>query len=177
MDKQLAQKLKQIKCVILDVDGVLSNGILYISNQGDELKTFHVHDGVGILLIQKAGYQVAVITNSQNDIIERRMQQLNIQHYYSGQRNKLAAFEHLKQTLKLTNQQCLYIGDDLPDLAIMQQVGVACTVANGRSELKADADYITHANGGDGAVREVCDLLLACSETKELALERFLNDD
>lgn len=169
------KQLNEIKCLITDVDGVLSNGLLYLTNHDDEIKTFHVHDGMGLKLLMHAGIEVSVITTSKNHIIDKRMQQLGIQHYFSGYRNKLKAYHLLKQRLDLGDHQIAYIGDDLPDLPILQKVSFKVAVADARPELKNIANYITNAIGGHGAVREVCDLILNATNTLEAALESYLN--
>ncbi len=175
MDEQLKAKISKIRCFITDVDGVLSNGLLYLSNQGDEIKAFHVHDGMGLKLLMCSEVEVAVITTSKNQIIETRMRQLNLKHYYSGQVDKRAAYADLKTKLALQDEQFAYIGDDLPDIAVMQQVGLKFAVNNARPEVKAIADYVTNDQGGDGAVREVCDLILNYNGKMQHALERYLN--
>lgn len=176
MSHQLKDKLQNIRCLISDVDGVLSNGLLYLSNHGDEIKTFHVHDGVGLKLIMNAKIHVAIITTSKNKIIDNRMQQLNIEHYFSGELDKRNAYNQLKAQLKLKDNQFAYIGDDLPDLPILKQVGFKVAVADARPEVLEIADFITQNKGGHGAVREVCDLLLACNNKQQIALENYLNE-
>jgi 3-deoxy-D-manno-octulosonate 8-phosphate phosphatase (KDO 8-P phosphatase) len=171
----IQHKLKNIKCLICDVDGVLSDGRLYLTNSGDELKSFHVHDGVGLKLLMQAGIEVAVITTSANQIIENRMHQLGIEHYFCGNINKKNDYQTLKNRLNLSDAQMAYVGDDLPDLPVLEQVGCKFTVANGRAELKTKVDYVTDANGGEGAVREICDLILQSQQCLESALSSYLN--
>ena len=170
------KKLNGIRCLICDVDGVLSNGLLYLSNNGDEIKTFHVHDGVGLKLLMHAGIQVAVITTSCNNIIDKRMSQLNIEHYFSGELDKRHAYNELKKQLQLEDHQFAYIGDDLPDLPILEQVGFKVAVANARAEVIEIADLVTKNNGGEGAVREICDKILASNNALKGALTSYLND-
>lgn len=167
--------LKNIRCLICDVDGVLSNGLLYLTNRGDEIKTFHVHDGVGLKLLMNADIHVAIITTSCNKIIDKRMEQLNIEHYFSGVLDKRKAYQTLKDRLQLADEQFAYIGDDLPDLPVLKQVGFKVAVANARPEVLAIADFVTKNTGGHGAVREVCDRLLKENEVLMQALERYLS--
>lgn len=171
---ELIGKAKRIKCLICDVDGVLTDGLLHIDNLGNELKSFHVQDGMGLKLLMAADIVVAVITTSQNAVIDHRMKQLGILHYFTGQVDKRDAFEQLKSRLDLSNQEIAYIGDDLPDLAIIQQVGLGVAVANAVRQVKEFAAWQTEQQGGRGAVREVCELILNAQGKQEIALERYL---
>lgn len=158
------------------MDGVLSNGFIYLTNQGDEIKSFHVHDGLGIKLLMHAGIEVAVITTSANHIIETRMGQLGIRYYFSGYRNKINAYHMLKQQLNLADHQFAYVGDDLPDLKVMEQVGFSVAVADAAEEIKQCAHYITCHPGGKGAIREVSNLILRSNNLLETALTRYIAD-
>jgi 3-deoxy-D-manno-octulosonate 8-phosphate phosphatase (KDO 8-P phosphatase) len=150
-----------IKCLILDVDGVLTNGVIWLTEQGMEFKAFHVHDGVGIKRLQNAGVTVAVISGRSSGSVTHRMAELQIQHVYQGCTDKLAVFYQLINKLGIKPTEVAYIGDDLPDLPVMQQVGLSIAVANACAEVKAAAHWRTEKRGGDGAVREACDRLLA----------------
>lgn len=171
----LLNKAKKIKCLICDVDGVLTDGLLYLDNTGNEQKAFHVQDGMGLKLLMAANIQVAVITTSRNAVIDHRMKQLGIQHYFKGQVDKREAFKQLKSKLQLENDAFAYIGDDLPDLAIIQQVGLSVAVANAVKQVKQFAVMQTQQHGGRGAVREVCDLILDAQQLQEQALAQYLN--
>lgn len=172
---ELMNKAKKVKCLICDVDGVLTDGLLYIDNQGNELKSFNVQDGLGIKLLLAADIQVAVITTSINAVIDHRMRQLGISHYYKGQIDKRNAYQQLKKTLALADDAFAYIGDDLPDLPLIQQVGFGVAVANALPSVKEFADWQTNLLGGRGAVRELCDLILQAQNKTETALARYLN--
>jgi len=172
---ELLEKAKKIKCLICDVDGVLSDGLLYIDNHGNELKTFHVQDGMGLKLLMAAGIEVAVITTARNEVVDHRMQQLGIKLYYKGQVDKRDAYQQLKKSLNLQDEQCAYIGDDLPDLPIIQQVGLGVAVANAVRQVKEFAAWQTEQIGGRGAVREVCDLILNAQNKADLALAGYLS--
>lgn len=172
---EILEKAKKIKCLVCDVDGVLTDGQLYIDNQGNELKTFHVQDGMGLKLLMAAGIEVAVITTSVNLVIDHRMKQLGITHYFKGQVDKRAAYQQLKNTLNLQDEQFAYIGDDLPDLPLIQQVGLGVTVANGVRQVKEFAAWQTEQSGGRGGVRELCDLILNAQGKAEMALTGYLN--
>lgn len=171
---ELQEKASHIRCLICDVDGVLTDGNIYMMADGSELRTFHVHDGMGLKFLMNSGIQVAIITTSKVSVIDHRMKQLGITHYYRGQVNKLAAYEHLKQTLQLPDYAFAYIGDDLPDWEIMQQVGLSIAVGDAVDAVAQKADWHTQKKGGHGAVREVCDALMAFNNTTELALRAYL---
>lgn len=172
--KQLIEQAKKIQCLICDVDGVLSDGLLHIDNHGNELKSFHVQDGMGLKLLMAAGIEVAVITTARNAVVDHRMKQLGINHYYKGQVDKREAYEHLKKTLQLEDAQCAYIGDDLPDLPLIRQAGLGVAVANAVPLVKEYADWQTQQEGGHGGVRELCDLILAAQNKTEQAIEGYL---
>ena len=172
----LLEKAKKIQCVICDIDGVLTDGLLYIDNHANELKAFNIQDGLGLKLLMSAGIEVAIITGSKNDVIEHRMRQLDIRHYFKGQINKQAAFQELKIRLKLDNDAFAYIGDDLPDLPIMKQVGLSVAVSNAVRQVKDIATWTTERHGGRGGVCEVCDLILTAQDKMDAALAKFLNE-
>jgi len=170
----MEQKIHNIQCLICDVDGVLTNGYIYLDTNGNETRAFHVHDGVGLKLLLSAGIEVAIITTTDNNIIDDRMEQIGIKHYFKGQVNKQSAFDSLKQDLNLPNEAFAYIGDDLPDIPIMQQVGFAATVANAQPQVQQMVDWQSQKPGGGGAVRELCDLILSTQSKTELALTGLL---
>ncbi|MER2493300.1 3-deoxy-manno-octulosonate-8-phosphatase KdsC [Catenovulum sediminis] len=160
ISQPLAEHLKQIKLFICDVDGVFSDGRIYLGNDGEELKAFHTRDGFGIKAIINAGIQVAIITGRKSKIVENRMQSLGIQHIYQGQEDKTKAYQDLKKKLGLSDHQVAYIGDDIPDLEVMRQVGLPIAVADAHPIISQIGHYKTKIRGGFGAVRETCDLLL-----------------
>ncbi|MFT4060510.1 MAG: 3-deoxy-manno-octulosonate-8-phosphatase KdsC [Legionella sp.] len=165
---------KKIKCLICDMDGVLTDGLLYIDNNFNELKTFHIHDGVGLKLLMAANIEVAVITGSRNAVVDHRMQQLGIKHYYKNQLDKQTTYMQLKQTLNLEDEEMAYIGDDLPDLPLIQRAGLGVAVANAVPQVKKIADWQTEYTGGRGAVRELCDLILNAQNKMDLAITSYL---
>ncbi len=168
ISEQVANRFQQTQLLICDIDGVFSDGRIYLGNQGEELKAFHTRDGFGIKAIINAGIQVAVITGRKSKIVETRMTSLGIQHIYQGQEDKTQAFEQLCNTLNLTHQQVAYIGDDVPDLSVMEKVGLAIAVADAHPLILNLADYTTKNKGGFGAVREACDIFL---ETRGILAE------
>lgn len=174
MNPDLLTKLKAIKLLILDVDGTLTDGLIYYGNSGEILKAFHVHDGLGMHLLKKAGIELAIITAKQSDAVAHRMRELGLTHVYLGQHDKRPAYETLKSTLNLKDENIAYMGDDLPDLCLMQRAGVSFTLKNATSPMHQHADYITKKKPGRGAVREVCDLILEAQDKLEATIAPYL---
>jgi 3-deoxy-D-manno-octulosonate 8-phosphate phosphatase (KDO 8-P phosphatase) len=158
--EQITEKAKQLKLLILDVDGVLTDGRLFFDNSGTEYKCFHARDGHGLKLLQQTGVQVAVISGRQSNSVALRMKNLGITHVFQGHENKRGAFAALMADTGVTPGQCAYVGDDLLDLPIMQQVGLSIAVQDANFAVKERADWCTLLPGGQGAVREVCDLIM-----------------
>lgn len=156
----LAERANDIRLLVLDVDGVLTDGRLYFSPRGEELKSFHVRDGAGIVQILNAGLQVAVISGRQSRSVERRMTELGVTWIRQGIEDKLAALRELLDILSLGPQAVASMGDDTADLPIFAVARLAVAVADAHASVKLQAHFITQAAGGQGAVREVCDLLL-----------------
>ena len=150
-----------VRLAAFDVDGVFTDGRFYLSDDGIETKAFHTQDGFGIKKLLAAGIQVAVISSRNSRAVGARMAELGIEHVAQGASDKVAAFESIVAVLQLSATECVYVGDDVPDLPLLKRVGFAIAVANAVDEVKADCDYTTRAAGGSGAVREVCELLLA----------------
>ncbi|MFV9972992.1 MAG: KdsC family phosphatase [Francisella endosymbiont of Hyalomma asiaticum] len=153
---------RNIKLLILDVDGVLTDGKIIITNNGDELKNFDAKDGLGIVLVQKLGIKVAIITGKESKIVTDRFTSLGLdpEDILQGQKNKLKAYEFLKLKYKLNDDDIAYMGDDLPDLILMNKVAISATPAAAITVVKDYADYICQANGGAGAVREFCEYIM-----------------
>lgn len=161
VDSAVFETAKNISLLICDVDGVFSDGRIYMGNQGEELKTFHTRDGYGIKSLMNAGVEIAIITGRRSAIVENRMAALGIKHVYQGQDDKLTAYKDIKTKLNIAPQNTAYIGDDLIDWPVMEHVGLSVCVADGHPLLAKRAQFTTRINGGYGAVREVCDLILA----------------
>ncbi len=157
---EMMAKAENIRLLILDVDGVLSDGLIYMGNNGEELKAFNVRDGYGIRCVLTSGIEVAIITGRNAKLVEDRCETLGITHLYQGQSDKLLAFRELLDKLSLTADQVAYVGDDLIDWPVMAEVGLSIAVADAHPLLMPRAHYVTRIAGGRGAVREVCDLLL-----------------
>jgi len=156
----MRKKLKNIKLLILDVDGVLTDGKIYISDDGIESKSFNVQDGLGLKLLLANSIELAIITGRKSNATVKRMKELGIKHTYYKIKDKTKPFNALKKKLRLKDENIAYMGDDLPDLPIIQQVGFGVAVANAVLKVRRAADYVTKAKGGDGAVREVCEIIL-----------------
>ncbi len=160
-DLELNAALSRIKLVIFDVDGVLTDGKVMIDGEGKEYLRFDIQDGLGVFRGYRAGLQYAIITGRDTPAVDARAKQLRIEQVYQGQTNKRDAFQAVCEALDVEPHEIAYIGDDVNDLPIMEQVGFACAVANARPEVKAKAAMVTHSMGGDGAVREFLELVIA----------------
>lgn len=171
---QILERAAGIQLLALDVDGVLTDGRLYFSNTGDEIKAFSTMDGHGIKLLQHAGIEVALITGRHSDIVSKRASELGIRHVAQGRENKLAALDALLARLSLDYAQAAYIGDDWPDLPCIRRVALGVTVPDAHPELLRLAFCVTTRCGGNGAVREVCDWILKAGGHYEQALEASL---
>lgn len=156
----LTQKLKKIKLFVMDVDGILSDGRIIYDSQGSETKAFFVQDGVGLKGLKDFGIQLAIITGRSSPMVERRASELGIDHVIQGRDDKFTQLSRLAQSLGLGLDECAYMGDDLPDLKAIKEAGVGISVPNGCKEAKTAADIVTQKAGGQGAVREACELLL-----------------
>jgi len=157
----LEKKLDRIRLVAFDVDGVFTDGRFYLSDDGVESKAFNTQDGFGVRQLLDAGIAVAVISGRTSGAVERRMAELGVPHVVQGCKDKVAALDGIASSLGITRGECAYVGDDIPDLSLLDHVGVSIAVANAVQSLQRKCDITTHASGGSGAVREVCDLLLA----------------
>ncbi len=150
-----------IRLLVLDVDGVLTDGKLHFGPRGEALKLFHVRDGHGIKQLDKAGIEVAVISGRKSKMVEVRCRELGVRHVYQGEQDKVPAFEQLCSRLGVKEEACACVGDDVPDVPLMRRVALAFAVADAHPEARRAADIVTKLPGGAGAVREVCDYLLA----------------
>jgi 3-deoxy-D-manno-octulosonate 8-phosphate phosphatase (KDO 8-P phosphatase) len=172
--KQVLEKAKAVRLLLLDVDGVMTSGNLLYSKDAIDYKAFNVHDGLGIKLLQKSGVRVGIITGCKSEIIKRRAHDLGIDPIYQGQDNKLLPYEEIKQKLQLTDAEIAYVGDDLPDLPLLRRVGLPLTVSNAPPLLQEQAAYVSLAAGGRGAVRELCELIMQAQGTYSGIIESYL---
>lgn len=164
-----------IRLLLLDVDGVLTNGKLIYSNSGDELKTFNTQDGFGLRILQDAGVEVGVITARKSEIVERRAQELRFAHIYQGAPKKLGAFQEICKKTGLKPFEIAYMGDDWLDLVLLNRVGLALAPVNAVEEVKQAAHFVSSKKGGSGAVREVCELILHAQNLFDSTLARYQN--
>jgi 3-deoxy-D-manno-octulosonate 8-phosphate phosphatase (KDO 8-P phosphatase) len=175
MDDALRARAAKIRMLVLDVDGVLTDGKLYFDHAGNELKAFNTRDGLGMKALQRSGIEVAVITGRKSEAVSHRMAQLEIQHVYQGREDKLNAFLHLLELTGLEASQVCFAGDDWIDLPLLLRVGLAVSVADGEERVKEHAHWITQRNGGDGAVREICNLILAAQGKDQAIMDEILS--
>lgn len=170
ISNEVSTRAKSIRLALFDVDGVLTDGNIYIDSSGKELKAFNVQDGHGIRMLQHYGIEVGVITGRISKALEYRMQDLKVKHVFQGCKDKFSVFQELLSALNLSEQQVSFVGDDIVDLQIMSRCGLAVAVANAHTVVKRHAHWETSAKGGQGAVREVSELLLDAQGLLEKAL-------
>ena len=163
-----------MKLFLLDVDGVLTDGTITYTHEGNEIKSFHTRDGLGIRLLMESGVEVGLITARESEAVNRRVQDLGIKYVFQKAKNKLKIFENLLKELDLKPSEVGYMGDDWLDLPLLVRVGFAATVEDAVPEVLQVAHYVTKRKGGRGAVREVCDLILEANETQSGLLEKYL---
>ncbi len=170
----LLELAKKIRLLLLDVDGVLTDGRLYFAEDGIELKAFNILDGHGIKMLQATGVEVGIVTGRQSALVARRAANLGITILLQGREDKFCAVEEILAEKKIALSEVAYVGDDLPDLAAIRNVGLGMTVANAYALVKQHAKYVTQARGGEGAVREVCDFIMRAQNTLEAELEKYV---
>ena len=156
----MKERLQKIKMLLLDVDGILTDGRIIYSSDGSETKAFDVKDGHGLKMIQRAGIEVGIITGRKSSVVERRAKELGISILYQGAKDKLVPFREILEHHSIGEDEIAYVGDDIVDLPILLRVGFAATVADALPEVKQRVHYVTDRKGGKAAVREICDLIL-----------------
>jgi 3-deoxy-D-manno-octulosonate 8-phosphate phosphatase (KDO 8-P phosphatase) len=171
--QELLARARKIRLLICDVDGVLTDGRLYFTPDGQELKSFHARDGHGIKLLQRTGVETAVISGRSSPAVALRMSSLGVRHVYQGRESKLEPFRELLDLLHLNPEQTAFVGDDLLDLPLLRRAGLAVAVADAHYTLLDTAHWITARAGGQGAVREVCDLIMQAQNTLQAILESY----
>ena len=167
-------RARRIKLLALDVDGVLTDGRIHYASGGEELKSFSILDGLGIKMLRRAGIQIAIITGRQSSIVQRRAAELDIDHCVQGREDKLAALQEILQQTGIALEETAYIGDDLPDLGAILAVGMGLTVANACAEVAEKALWQSSRTGGDGAVREACEMLLHARGAWDAAIAGYV---
>ncbi len=169
----MLKKMERIKLLLMDVDGVLTDGRIIYDNLGNELKAFDVKDGHGLKMLQRAGIQLGIITGRSSQVVDKRAAELDIEILYQGVKIKLEPYLEIMAATGLTDEQIAYIGDDIVDLPLLRRVGFSATVADAVEDVKPLVDYVTSRPGGRGAVREVCDMLLRAGGHWESLTERY----
>ncbi|NQZ19388.1 MAG: HAD hydrolase family protein [Bdellovibrionales bacterium] len=154
-------KIKKIKMLVMDVDGIMTDTRIVLGSDGEWKRFFSVRDGIGIVHLMKMGYKTAVITGSNSPDVRKRMQGLKIDYFYENKLDKIPAFEELKAESGFSDEEISYIGDDVYDIPLLQMVGFSATVPEAIEEVKKECDYITERNGGYGAVRDLCHMILS----------------
>jgi YrbI family 3-deoxy-D-manno-octulosonate 8-phosphate phosphatase len=170
---KLEQRAQEIELVLADVDGVMTPGQIVFNNQGIEAKQFHIRDGLGIKLWQRAGYQFGLITGRSSHIVKIRAAELGVELVRQAAEDKLPVVHEILQQLRLEPRQACYIGDDLPDLPAMRAVGLAAAVADACVEVREAAHYVTTLGGGQGAVRETIEMILKSQRRWTDLIQRF----
>jgi 3-deoxy-D-manno-octulosonate 8-phosphate phosphatase (KDO 8-P phosphatase) len=174
LNAELLARFKNIKLLVLDVDGVMTNGGLTIGDDGQEYKTFHSHDGLGMKLLKASGVEMAIITGRTSNVVKKRAESTGVAHFYQGAEDKLVAFNDLVAKSGLQVSQCAFMGDDVVDLPPMLKCGLALAVPDSPALVLKYAHYVTAKVGGHGAVREVCELIMQAQGTFDGQMAQFL---
>ncbi|MDM8544876.1 3-deoxy-manno-octulosonate-8-phosphatase KdsC [Candidatus Venteria ishoeyi] len=172
--REILEKAAQIRLVLFDVDGVLTDGTLFVGDNGEEYKAFYARDGLGMVMLQRSGIDVGIITARTSNVVKFRMESLKIKYVRQGQIEKLPAFEQICQEAGLAAEQVAYVGDDVIDLPVMQKVGLAIAVADAHPLVLGQAHWVTEKNGGHGAARDVCELIMQAQKTWDAQVQQFM---
>lgn len=173
--QDILEKAANIKLIIFDIDGVLTTGALFIGDDGQEYKAFNSKDGHGLRMLQDGGVEVAIITGRTSNVVKHRAHDLGITRIYQGKREKYPAYLELLEETGLSPEDIAYVGDDVVDLPVMTQVGLAICVQDAHHFVKKHAHWVTESNGGCGAGREVCELILEARGQLQSMLESYIN--
>jgi 3-deoxy-D-manno-octulosonate 8-phosphate phosphatase (KDO 8-P phosphatase) len=171
---ELLEKARQIRVLITDVDGVLTDGNVYLDNQNNEWKAFNIKDGLGIKLLLNQGIEVVIITGRSSQIVTRRAAELGIRTVYQGRSDKRQAFEEILRQFSVMTDEVAHVGDDLPDLPLMQKSGLGLSVADAHWYVREHADWVTRSGGGQGALREIAELLLTSRQVLDSTYGAYL---
>lgn len=167
--EKLNKKLEKIKILVMDVDGTLTDGKVFYSGKGEEMKKFSLRDGMGIELLRKGGIESAILTSENSPIVQARAEKLKIEYVLLGSRNKKKHLENLAKNLSLNMDEVAYIGDDINDIFAIRSSGASACPADAAEEVKKEVDYVCKTNAGDGAVREFCEMILI-NQNKSIVL-------
>jgi 3-deoxy-D-manno-octulosonate 8-phosphate phosphatase (KDO 8-P phosphatase) len=172
--KAIVDRAARIRLAVFDVDGVLTDGSLYLGDDGQEYKAFHSRDGHGMKMLRRSGVEIGIITGRTSEVVRHRMINLGVTHVFQGQLNKLPAFEQLQRDLELAASQVAFIGDDVVDLPLMRRSGLAVAVADAHPLVRHHAHWVTPNPGGRGAARDVCEMIMEAQGTLEEQLAPYL---
>jgi 3-deoxy-D-manno-octulosonate 8-phosphate phosphatase (KDO 8-P phosphatase) len=172
--RDILERASRIRLAIFDVDGVLTDGSLFIGDDGQEYKSFNSRDGHGMTMLRQTGVTLAIITGRSSEVVRIRMTSLGINHIYQGIQDKLMAYEELKQSLNLTDEAIAYVGDDVVDLPVLRRAGLAVAVADAHPLVQRHAHWRTASPGGRGAARDLCELLMEAQGTLDAMMARYL---
>ncbi len=175
-ESEIIAKAKNVKLLLLDVDGVLSDGKIYFSNDGEEIKSFNTLDGHGIKMLRKSGVEVGIITGRQSAIVEKRARDLGVHLLIQGREDKFQALQEMLNDFPCELDNIAFLGDDYPDLTVMTRVGLSLSVANAHREVSQRSHWQTAIKGGEGAVREACDLIMQAQDSYQAALEPYIGE-
>ena len=176
MNSEIDDRTKRITLLLMDCDGVLTDGRLWLTADGDEQKAFHSHDGQGISLFHRAGLKTGIISGRTSSAVERRAHELGMSYVRQGAKDKIKALDEILAEAGVSADECAYIGDDLPDIPVMRRVGFAVAVADAVEATRQAAHYVTTLPGGHGAVREVTDLILKTQGRWEELMRRYVKE-
>jgi len=175
MDSAIKERAQKVKLLILDVDGVLTDGRIIYGDAGDELKCFDVQDGFGIYLLSKVGIKTVIITAKKSPVVRRRAKDSHVAKVYQNASDKWKVYEKVKRRFRVKDEQVCFIGDDLLDLPVLVRAGFSVGVPNAVEEVRSRSHYVTQRSGGRGAVREVIDLILRSQEKYEPLISHYAN--
>jgi len=175
VSRELASKIKSVKLVVFDVDGVLTDGRIIFSNSGEETKLFDVKDGHGIKLLMRSGIDVAIITARESEVVRRRAKDLGITHVFQGMKDKRIALEELVKTSGITPGEMAYMGDDIIDLPVLKRVAFSAAVADAVVEVRDRVDFVSQRPGGRGAARELAELILKVQDKWDEVMKAYLS--
>jgi 3-deoxy-D-manno-octulosonate 8-phosphate phosphatase (KDO 8-P phosphatase) len=175
MSPQLKERARNVRLALFDVDGVMTDGTLFISRDGETFKPFNILDGLGLKLLRSGGIAIGILTGRESAAVKARVNELMIDHVIQGVEDKLAAYDQLRDRLDLGDAQVSYMGDDLPDLPVLRRCGLAISPPGAVDLVRENAHYVTRAHGGSGAVREACELILHAQDTWEQQIRHFLS--
>ncbi len=173
-NRRIFAKAKKVRLLMLDVDGILTDGRIYYTDNGEEIKAFNVLDGHGIVMLKDAGIKTAIISGRKSQAVKRRAEELGVKYLYQGIFDKVRVMEKIIKAEKINSENVCYIGDDVTDLALLQRVGFSATVPDGAEEVKSRVDYITTRKGGKGAVREIAEIILKAKGVWERIINNYI---